>query len=80
MRHKTAKMRQLEQAHSRSIVHLLRDLYAETGSVTGIAECLDISVSTVSNWLARFDIPTRATLTPDEFLHWDQANPNETLQ
>lgn len=73
MRHKTIKMTKLERAHNQTIVQLLRDLYAETGSISGIADRLGVSLSTVSNWLARFDIPTRATLTPDEFLRQDQS-------
>ena len=78
MRRKTARMRKLERAHNQTIAQLLRDLYAKTGSVTGVAEHLNVSVSTVSNWLARFDIPTRATITPSEFLSWDEpgSSPN----
>ena len=75
MRHKTAKMRKLERAHNQPIAQLLRDLYAETGSITAVAQRLGTSISTVSNWLARFDIPTRATITPGEFLRQGEQKP-----
>ena len=73
MRHKTAKMRELERLHGKPIVQLLKELYADTGSIIATAKHLGISVSTTSNWLARFDIPTRATVNPRDFLFQDDA-------
>lgn len=73
MRHKTAKMCELERLHGKPIVQLLKELYADTGSIVATAKHLGISVSTTSNWLARFDIPTRATVNPRDFLFQDDV-------
>lgn len=72
---KTFRMKQLESQHNMLICDLLRQLYAQTGSIAGVANMLGVSVSTVSNWFARLDIPTRATIEPGEFLFNESDNP-----
>ena len=71
VKRKTPRMVALERTHNKLITQLLRELYAETGSITAVAQRLGTSISTISHWLARFDIPTRATITPGEFLFQD---------
>lgn len=65
---KTFRMKQLESQHNMVICDLLCQLYVQTGSLAGVASALGVSVSTVSNWLARLGIPSRATVSPGEFL------------
>jgi len=61
-------MRQIEDEWGVPIENLLRSLYSEKGTLEGVADELGISVSAVSIWMLRLDIPTRQVVEPGAFL------------
>ena len=65
---KTPAMRRIEAARGEQIEVLLTRLYSEHGNQKGVADELGMSVATVSLWMMRLGIETRASVQPAAFL------------
>lgn len=65
---KTEAMIEIEEKLGRPIEEILEGLYVKHGTLEGVAEELGLSISTISIWMLRLDIPTRQVVEPSAFL------------